>query len=326
MPPERTSSFDLSGLEDAFDWLKARKNALVGTLLVAALGFAVVSFVRRQAQESALEPWRPLFAATAPPWNAPAAELEAVSRGKVRDSDAEAYVAWWHALRLFENGNRAEALAELETFRSRFPTHPLCTAKLAASPPDEAETAIDRVVGSIRRLEAWNASHPTPTVNPPPVDGKSVTFTTSRGPIVVALHSAHSPKSCDAFLKVAASFGDHFIAKASPDRWVEIGHTEAGAPIETSAFTEGFPPFESNALSHFEGAVAFRQPPFSKPPFNADLRVLLKTDLNEDGRSTVFGQVVEGLEILRELSREERLSESPQRLAAPLKITEVKLP
>ena len=36
---------------------------------------------------------------------------------------------------------------------------------------------------------------------------------------------------------------------------LHLGLTEAGVPFETTDFTEGFPPFEPNTLSHFAGAA-----------------------------------------------------------------------
>jgi cyclophilin family peptidyl-prolyl cis-trans isomerase len=324
MGPERSSSIELSGLEDAFDWLKTRKNVLVGAVLVIALGFAVTSFVTRQARESAVQPWRPLFANASEPWMARADDLGAIAVGDARDSDAAAYALYWQALRLFDEGKRADALALLESFKTKYARHPLATARLFRSPPSsEIRSPVDRVVSDMKRWEEWSSSHPTPTANPPANSLHSVTLVTDRGKIVFTLYPELAPRSCEAFLKVAALLKDQFIGKVAPDKWVEIGQTESGAAIETTDYTDGFPPFENNSVYHVTGAVAFRQPPFKKAPFNADLRVMLATDFGEDQRSTVFAQVTEGLDLLSSLSREERKSDAPQMLARPLKITEV---
>jgi cyclophilin family peptidyl-prolyl cis-trans isomerase len=326
MPPERTSSLELTGLEEAFDWLKARKNVLLGTLVVVALVLAVTTFVRRQLRESAVDPWRPVFSAEVAPWNARSTDLAAIAAVVPRGSGAEAYALYWQALQRFDEGNGAEALTLLESFRSRFPDHPLVKAGLL--PADDAltrESPIARTRSAIQRFQHWESAHPHPASNPDSSTLRRVTLTTERGSIVLALYGEHAPKSCEAFLRVASALKDHFLARALPDRWVELGHDEAGSPVETGEFTEGFPPFEFNQLVHVAGAVSFRQLPFQKAPYHVDLRILLTSDFNEDERTTVFAQVIEGLDLLRSISKEERKSDSPQVLARPLKLEDVKM-
>lgn len=324
MGPDRSSSIELSGLEDAFDWFKARKNVLIGAVLVVALGFAVTSFVRRQARESAIQPWRPLFSQASEPWMASADDLGTIAGDDARGEEAAAYALYWQALRRYDEGKSADALALLDTFRSKYPTHPLASAKLIGSPlSGDVRAPLDRIISDIRRWDEWRAAHPTPAANPPANATHSVTLMTERGKIVLSLYPELAPQSCAAFAKVAAQLKDQFIAKVAPEKWVEIGQTETGTAIETTAFTEAFPPFETNSLYHVTGAVSFRQAPFKKPPFNADLRVMLATDFGEDQRSTVFAQVTEGLDLLLSVSKEERKSDAPQILARPLKITDV---
>jgi cyclophilin family peptidyl-prolyl cis-trans isomerase len=324
MAAERTSTIEMSGLEDAFEWLKARKNVLVGSLLVFLLALAVIAFVRRQAHESAVQPWRALFSNDHEPWTAPSKDLDEITSEKVKSADAIAYAEYWRAVRRVEEGDRAEALTLLEAFRTQHPDHPLVKAKLFDMASGGAMSAIDVETLKLKKLQDFETAHPMPTANPPAPKDHSVTLVTDRGPIVLALYTDVAPKSCEAFQKLAASLKDAFIAKTTPSKWIDVGHTEAGSSIETKEFTQDFPPFEENALHHFAGAVSFRQPPFSKPPYDADLRIALATDFTEDGRSTVFAQVTEGLELLTTISKEERKSDAPQVLVHPVKLVEVK--
>ena len=84
-----------------------------------------------------------------------------------------------------------------------------------------------------------------------------------------------------------------------------------------------FPPFETNRLYHYRGCMTFRQRPFTQGPFYKDLRILLADDFRQDGRSTVFAKVTEGLELLDQIAGDEKTEESPTRLANPIQITEV---
>ena len=148
---------------------------------------------------------------------------------------------------------------------------------------------------------------------------------TERGSIVLSLYSQRSPISSEALRKIAASFKDRFIARTSPGRWVELGQKEDGTGDAPADVPTPFPPYETNSLSHFTGAVSFRSEPFSKQPATSELRVALADEFTEDGRTTVVAQVVQGLEILTALSSEPRQPASPQVLLKPLKITDVQV-
>ncbi|MSR46949.1 MAG: hypothetical protein EXS13_07785 [Planctomycetes bacterium] len=324
MAADRTSGIDFTGLEETFDWLKARKNTLVGTLLVVALIWAAWTFASRQMDESKRAPWQVVFGGASQPWESTPDELATMlADPKVKGTAAEPYLLYWQALRRYEAGDSPGALAALANFKRDYSSSALALAKLPGSDL-ELHSAVERMEAQIQKLEQWRQQNPLPTNNPPP-SGSAITLVTDRGNIIIGLHPDVAPKSCEAFLKVATALKDRFIAKTAPDKWIELGVTEAGIAFETTEFTEGFPPFEQNALSHFAGAVAFRQPPFTKGPFNPDVRVALAADANEDGRSTVFGTVVIGLDLLVAMSKDARKADNPQMLEAPVKITDVQI-
>ncbi len=324
MAADRTSGVDFTGLEETFEWLKSKKNLFVGVALILALVWAASTFIDNQKAESERAPWQVAFGGATDPWRATPDELATmIADPKVKGTPAEAYLLYWQALRKHEAGDSAGALELLASFKRSFSGNLLATGKLPGG-DFELRTAVERMEAQIQQHEQWKAAHPLPTANPAPT-GATVTLVTERGNIVIGLHASASAQSCAAFLKVATALKDQFIAKTSPDKWIELGATEAGTPIETKEFTEGFPPFEQNTLSHFAGAVSFRQPPFTKGPFNPDVRISLATDLNEDGRSTVFGQVTAGLDLLVAIAGEARKADNPQLLEKPIKITDVQL-
>ncbi|MBM4013654.1 MAG: peptidylprolyl isomerase [Planctomycetes bacterium] len=324
MAAERTSGIDFTGLEETFEWLKAKKNFLVGIALILALGWAASSFVSNQLEEQKREPWQAVFGADATPWEATPAELEALlSAGTVKGTAAEPYVRYWLALSKHEAGDAAGALAALQAFKRDYAGSALSSAKLPGS-DHELRSAVERMEAQITALEQWKQQNPLPAANPPP-NGAAVTLVTDRGNIVIGLYPEQAPQSCAAFLEVAPLLKDRFIGKVAPEKWIEAGLTEAGVAFDTDAVKEPFPPFEVNALSHFAGAVTFRQAPFTKGPFQPDLRVLLATDFNEAGRSTVFGHVVAGFDLLLAMTKDPRKAENPQLLETPIKITEVQI-
>jgi cyclophilin family peptidyl-prolyl cis-trans isomerase len=328
MAVDRNMTVDLSGVEDAVEWLKARKNFFVGLIVVGALAISAVYFVRHQLRQSAVRPWIPLFGAAREPWEMESSDLATLASSSTAEPEVAAYANWWLSLRRFEENDRPGAIAMLDQFRDQNSSHVLCrpfTSATHARDAGASQSICDRAKADIARLSEWKAAHPTPTANPPSNRKQTVTLTTDRGAVVLSLYTDVAPRSCDAFKKVAASFKEQFIAKASPERWIEIGQAESGAALETKEFSEGFPPFEVNRLSHLAGAVTFRQAPFTKGPFNPDLRIYLAPSFSEDDRSTVFAEVTEGLPILEALAKEELKADAPQVLSRPLKITEVKV-
>jgi cyclophilin family peptidyl-prolyl cis-trans isomerase len=324
MAAERTSGIDFTGLEETFEWLKAKKNVLVGIALILALAWAASTFVSNQIDEKKREPWQAIFGADATPWEASAEELSALLEdAKVKGTAAEPYIRYWQAVRKHEAGDAPGALAALQAFKRDFAGNALAAAKLPGS-DHELRSAVDRMESAIAALEQWKQQNPLPSANPPP-NGAAVTLVTDRGSIVIGLYPESAPQSCAAFLAVAPLLKDRFIAKMSKDKWIDAGLTEAGVAFDTDGVKEPFPPFETSALSHFAGAVAFRQPPFTKGPFQPDIRISLATDFNEDGRSTVFGHVVVGFDLFAAMAQDPFKTDNPQLFEKPIKITDVQI-
>lgn len=317
---------DLSGLEDAFEWLKGRRNLLIGVVLVVLLVVAAINFVQRQRQEIETRPWRAVFASGVP-WSAKPEDLAGIAASSdVKKTDAEPFARYWEAVRRFELNDFAGAIQGLSDLKRDFPNHPLCALKLSDSASaSDARAPVDRLITEIQRLDQWGKTLPVPTANPRPQPKFLVTLVTDKGSIVIAPYSDLAPKSSEAFEKTASLLKDQFIGRALADSWVEIGQDASGANVAVTDPPAGFPPYEDNHLSHFAGSVAFRQPPFAKGSLFGDLHIDLKTDFKQDGRSTVFGFVAEGLEILTALAKDEHKEGAPAVLKTPVKITDVKI-
>jgi cyclophilin family peptidyl-prolyl cis-trans isomerase len=323
MANEQTA-VDFSGLEDVFEWLKVRKNFLIGVVLVALLVVAGWKFVGQQLRDTALKPWHALFGAT-DPWSTTPDELSALAASsEVKGTPGEPFALYWEGLRRFETKDTPGAIAKLNAVVTSFPNSPLCTLSLPdPEKPSVSTPVVTRMIAEIQHLEQWGKTYPVPTANPPPKPQHAVSIVTDRGTIVLALYDDLAPLSCAAFLKTVPLLKDRFIARASPDQWIELGQKEDGTNVEATDVPASFPPYEDNKLSHFQGSVAYRQPPFSKAPFFADLRIDLKTDFTEDGRSTIFAQVVQGIEVLTAIAKDEHAAESPIALKTPVKINDV---
>jgi hypothetical protein len=324
--PSEQNKVDLSGLEDAFEWLKARRNLMIGVVLVALLIVAGTSFIRQQRLEIEAKPWRAVFGGS-PPWSAKPEDLAVIAAsGDVKKTVAEPFARYWESVRRFEQNDFAGAIQGLSDLKRDFPNHPLCALKVSDSQSaSDARSAVDRLIAEIQRLDQWGKTLPVPVANPRPQPKYLVSLVTDRGTIVLAPYSDLSPKSSDAFKETALLLKDQFIGRALADSWIEIGQDAQGANVEVKNPPQGFPPYEDNHLSHFAGSVSFRTPPFAKGSVYGDLHVDLKTDFKEDGRSTVIAFVAQGLEILTAIAKDEHKENSPAALKSPVKITDVKI-
>jgi cyclophilin family peptidyl-prolyl cis-trans isomerase len=318
------SAVDFSGLEEVVEWIKVRKNSLIGIVLVALLIVAGWRFVGQQMRDSAMKPWHALFA-TSNPWSSPPEELAALAASsEVKKSPAEPFALYWEALRRFQSKETAVAVQKLTALSTAFPKSPLCALSLPdPERPTVTTSVVARMIEEMQRLEQWGKTYPVPTENPPPKPQHAVSLITARGTIVLALYEDVAPLSCAAFLKTADLLKNSFIARSSADQWIELGQKEDGANVELTDAPASFPPYEENKLSHFQGTVSYRQQPFSKAPFFADLRIDLKTDFNADGRSTIFAQVVQGIEILTALAKDDHDEDAGTKLKTPVKIDDV---
>jgi cyclophilin family peptidyl-prolyl cis-trans isomerase len=320
------SAIDLSGLEDLIEWFKGHKNLLIGLLLVLLLSVAGTSFVRRELHESAVKPWRSVFAAEQP-WSAPPDDLAtAASSVEVKGTPAEPFLRYWEAVRRFEEDDHARAIEELSAFQRDFPNHPLVAQKVAnPDQPADPKSVVARILAGVQLLDQWGKSYPVPTANPLPHPKNTVTLVTDKGKIVLALYDDLAPKSCEAFVKTAPLLKGRYIARSSAEQWVELGQEADGSNVTVNDPPAGFPPFEVNSLSHFPGSVSFRQPPFSKAPFQGDLRIDLKTRFEDDGHSTVFAWVADGLDVLKTIAAGDHKSGGPTSLSTPVQITDVQV-
>lgn len=235
------------------------------------------------------------------------------------------------------NWDRAEkALADLE---SRFPGHSLvkaneypvqvrenvkqeapkdgAPAKKPELKPAKAGSAVSLMRERIAAAKGFQlpASYAKPEI---PADAKKVKFEFGEtGSITIALLASKAPKHCEEFLKLATKEGGAFWVGLSVDeiqrngtgfarnpKQMHLGFETTKDP-ERSKWTKTDPSknpleFESNDLSHFEGAVAAR--PEADGKSCAERFWICAEDAAEnDGQRVVFGYVVDGLDTVKKI-------------------------
>jgi cyclophilin family peptidyl-prolyl cis-trans isomerase len=320
---------ELPTVDTALEALKKRKNVLMGGSTVAILAVVLVLFVKNQMAESKVRPWRQLFAQEMP-WAADPDAIASVAPD-IAGTPAEPLSVYWEAVRRFEEGQTDQANQRLAYFIENFGEHYLVNRSLpnpeASSMTDEGglTPVAERILAQFLRLRQWDERFPAPTANPAPTGTDTVTLVTDQGDIVLALFTDQAPLSCKQFLALSTKLTDTYIVTTSTGQWIEAGQTTDGQGLSLAEDGfDGFPAYEETGLYHFEGAVTFKQPPFTQANLLGDLRIWLSTDFTQQGRSTVFATVVSGLDVLKNLSEGEKSTDRPLQLANPVKINEVR--
>jgi cyclophilin family peptidyl-prolyl cis-trans isomerase len=328
MNRERSSTIDLSGLEETFEWFKARRNLFIGLAMAIFLVWSTIAFVNKQVEASRVRPWKIVFGSSALPWDADAEDLAAARVDPdVNSTSAEEYLAYWQALRRADGGDALKALDDFKDFASAFAssafgrTEPI-TGRFSRAliPP------ANRVPAGLLTYGDWREAISTRGSSFPHTETHHITLVTDRGEFSLRLFGDRAPRSVELFLGVVDRFRGAYIARTLAGAWIDFGHDNSGVALKLpEGEADGFPPFESTRLSHLAGAVGFRQAPFSTGEKGLDVRVFLSSDPAVDERSTVFGAVDQGLDLLRSFSADAVSDEDRERFLEPILISQVRL-
>lgn len=138
-----------------------------------------------------------------------------------------------------------------------------------------------------------------------------------RGNIFVHLYMKEAPKTTAHITDLVKSgFYDgqrfHKVVRTPRPFIAQIGDPASKSgnlddPSMGSGSTGTKIPFEENGMSHDEGAVALASPPKDRNGGDSQFFFVLESSRFLDGKYTVFGKVVEGLEVMRTLQKGDRV-------------------
>jgi peptidyl-prolyl cis-trans isomerase B (cyclophilin B) len=207
----------------------------------------------------------------------------------------------------FDAGRLDEAKAIFDTLKSSFSTHPLVTTQLAKEGKPIVAQAIEDCAAEI----AWRQRHPRPPI-PSPVLDESTTATLefSTGKVKVRFYKNVAPKHFENFVKHAKD-GDYNgtkIGQVVPDSLVTCGETPKPTKPEERMNPTQDPkvppvPHEFANLSHTRGMVAMSRNMTSNESHGMNFQIILKDQPYFDFTQTIFGRVIEGLEVVDAISK-----------------------
>lgn len=285
-------------------------GALVAVLVTVSI--LAVQYLSQQERAANDESWNALMGAideTGGPFSGDPDELMRVA-DELKGTVAGPWGLFLAAQNLRKEGRYEEASEALKKIRELYSQHPLVTEKHTYGDNVTPMSLVEHLGLVYGEEMEWRDAHPRFYGNPDLPEGSPrVRIRTARGDIVVGLYAEEAPKHVDNFLKLAGegffdgtkfhqlrrdafiSGGDPMTKDAASTLWSPGG---TGADYEVEA--------EESGLSCFEGYLAsVVKPP--KTGSNGSLFTITVAPVHMlDARSTVYGKVLEGLEVAREIS------------------------
>lgn len=227
---------------------------------------------------------------------------------ELQDTVAGPWALFLQAQNLRADGNYDESIAVLTELRQKYPEHSLVTRKFVfgdSVTPLSMTEHLSKVYDSEKR---WKEEHPLLYANPePPADAPRVRIKTDKGDIVVALYSDRAPRHVENFLKLAGeSFYDGTKFHTVRDGFVIEGGDPASREDKVDDWGKVGADYtiekEDTGLSNFEGFIGAGIK-MSETESNGSLFYITLTPIHYmNYRNTVFGKVVEGLDVAKEIS------------------------
>ena len=236
------------------------------------------------------------------------ADISAVA-DQVKGSHAGPWALYLVATSAAKEGKFAESKQALARLKQEYPTHALVVDKLPTDTAGLRQTVLESLEIRVDAQAAWRAKNPGFFANPPlPANAPRVKFNTDRGSFVVGLYTEQAPKHCENLLtlaregayngiKVHRVIADSLIQAGDPNTLKEDvtawGTGEVGTKLDT----------EPNSLKHFAGVLAGARTPGSKQSSGSQFYVSIGENHSFDGDYVVFGSVVEGMDVLKQISQ-----------------------
>ena len=307
---------------DLHRWVQSYWKHAVGLAVLITAAIIVKQEMGQRSEASALGSWerlseevpRTAFGQLTPPDPVALAALAG-------ELDGQPAAPWAKGLEIgkhLEAEDFDAALRALDELEAGWPDHPLVTDPLYAQEDGPDRTLREHIEAGIREFEAFEASNASLFRNPAPAeDAPRVRLTTSRGDVVIALYPDAAPQHVENFLTLCrdgfydgtkfhriqrgqfVAAGDPNSREGDPETWGEGGPEETLEP-------------ELGSLWHFQGSVSAERKPGAAGSHGSQFTITTADLFSRDGRYTVFGTVVEGVEVVTQIESGTEVGGVPQ--------------
>ena len=299
-------------------------------LTALAVGAAAILYVQSSteaATESARAEWGKLYDAQSSD-DRKAALTQATS--DISDPEVRAWAYLNKALIQLDDGEYDGAIESLTQARASGPAV-LASLEFPIGPDDTGQSLIAHLAASVESEAAWTEAHPFILQNPPLPEGSPrVELTTDLGPIVLGLDMEAAPLHAGNFVTlVKEGYYDGirfhriqaggFIQGGDPNSRDEDDSTWGlGGPEKTI-----MP--EETGLIHAEGVLAAAKKGGAVNSSGSQFYLTASPQHQFDGNYVVYGRVLEGLDIVRDISNAEQRETKAETPLEPVTIISAKM-
>lgn len=137
-----------------------------------------------------------------------------------------------------------------------------------------------------------------------------------RGNVDIRLHTKEAPKATAQIIKLVRSgFYDgqrfHRVVRSPRPFLVQVGDPASRDGVEDARIGSGGSgariPFEDSGFKHVTGAVGLSTKEGDRDSGDSQFHIMLGTQGFLDGQYTVFGQVIEGMDVVRKIEKGDRI-------------------
>ncbi len=302
-----------------------------GLGLLAVIAAAIIYMQRSgEAKVDAVRAdWEQLFDARSTGGDDLAGSLASASRA-IKDPAISSWVKVFQTA--VEVGDREFSDATSTLSSAREHASPLLTKLAFPVGKDGASaTLLDHMTS---RIEAESNFHKKAQIysNPElPAEHAKIEFNTSRGRIVLGLYTDLAPLHANNMVKLASEgfYDGTLFHRINSGQFMQGGdpNTKEGEPDTWGLGGPGYKiPQEKNNLKHVEGAVAAAKTSGATDSSGSQFYITSTPMHNQfDGQYVVFGVVLEGLDIVKEVTAAETEEGNPERPLEPVKIESTKV-
>lgn len=301
----------IAAVEEKSSFVTLLERMWIPAAIAAAVIIGMILF-RQNAAESVKvaesESWDRLVAASGlsfgnPDWGSEPEKIDASAVGSV----AAPWALQAKAIAFARDEEFDQAITTLKQLQSDYPQHELNTSKFAFGDEGLESTLPTRMISLYEGRKQWIADNPLLFDNPElPAGSPTVRLSTDAGDIVVGLYTERAPLHTENFLKLAREgfYDGTRFHRILANRIIQGGDPDSKND-DTLAWGKGGPGYkidkEETGLFHFEGTLAAAKMGGDEESSGSQFFINLSPQHQWDGNYVVYGKVLEGLEIAKQI-------------------------
>ena len=299
----------------------------LSVLAVSAAAILYTQSATQAATESERAVWGELYAAKGADDRVVA--LEQLTT-EVPDGTVPAWAYMDLALTHLQARDYEAATAAIQSAQALSPAL-LGSLEFPIGPDGSGQSLLAHLEASVAQEAAWTLEHPSILENPPLPEGSPrVELMTELGPIIIGLESAAAPGHSANFLSLVKEgyYDGTRFHRIQPGGFIQGGDPNS-KDEDASTWGLGGPdktvPAEDSGLIHAAGVLAAAKTSGAVNSSGSQFYLTASPQHQFDGNYVVFGRVIDGLDLVKEVSNGEIREEKAETPVEPVAIISAKV-